>query len=282
MVIAKLICSREMTHCSPPLFAMAELRAYCNAPSIFAGLKPSNIELTSERVKPRSNLIFFLLIQSLIMRFDMEESAAKNGTFSVNRPARKKAGSIISGLLVPAMKMTSFGLSSSMTVITDKRSYQFVIRSTGDGSKWYQRVSWRIPSTFVFDEGGQQSNVLVTERAKQAQSKPAEVVAGIDPERLSYEYEIAGDAPFRPSVVSDDGVKTYIKLPKGLQELPVLFAVQDGQFTLVNYSVRGDYLIVQLVQDVFILKIGRKEVKISKKAQEKSVVDTFKNILGGG
>ena len=173
-------------------------------------------------------------------------------------------------------------ISTSMTVITDKRSYQFVIRSTSDGSKWYQRVSWRIPSTFVFDEGGQQNNGLAAEKVKQAQSKPVEVAAGIEPERLSYEYEISGDAPFRPSVVSDDGVKTYIKLPKGLQELPVLFAVQDGQFTLVNYSVRGDYLIVQLVQDVFILKIGRKEVKISKKAQEKSVVDTFKNILGGG
>jgi hypothetical protein len=31
---------------------------------------------------------------------------------------------------------------TSLTVITDKRSYQFVLRSTGDGKKWYQRVSW--------------------------------------------------------------------------------------------------------------------------------------------
>jgi type IV secretory pathway VirB9-like protein len=31
---------------------------------------------------------------------------------------------------------------TSMTVITDKRTYQFVLRSTGDGKKWYQRVNW--------------------------------------------------------------------------------------------------------------------------------------------
>lgn len=173
-------------------------------------------------------------------------------------------------------------LSTSMTVITDKRSYQFVIRSTSDGSKWYQRVSWRIPSTFVIDEGGQSNSAILADKGKQSSVKSPEVSTGIDPERLSYEYEISGDAPFKPTVVSDDGIKTYIKMPKGLQELPVLFSVQDGQFTLVNYSVRGDFLVVHLVQDSFVLKIGRKEIKIIKKTQEKSVVDTFKNILGGG
>lgn len=171
------------------------------------------------------------------------------------------------------------GITTSMTVLTDKRSYQFVIRSTAEGSKWYQRVSWRVPSTFVFDDSGQ---VAASVQAKPTGSQAVDVSGGIDPEKLNYEYDISGDAPFKPTMVSDDGVKTYIKMPRGLQELPVLFSVLDGQFNLVNYIVRGDFLVVQLVQDRFVLKIGRKEVTLTKRQQEKSLVDTFKNILGGG
>ena len=48
------------------------------------------------------------------------------------------------------------GLETSMTVLTDKRSYQFVLRSTGPGSKWYQRVTWRYGQTILMDMRAQE------------------------------------------------------------------------------------------------------------------------------
>ena len=53
-------------------------------------------------------------------------------------------------------------IETSMTVITDKRSYQFVLRSTGAGSKWYQRVTWRNGKTMLLDLRAEE------ERAKEA------------------------------------------------------------------------------------------------------------------
>jgi len=174
-------------------------------------------------------------------------------------------------------------LETSMTVLTDQRTYQFVLRSTGEGKKWHQRVSWiygsevllPLPESDVAQGDTAPAPVRLPE-PKQADptadaAAPPAGLTGIKPESLRFNYEISGDASFKPSVVFDDGRFTYYKLPQDIQELPALFALIDGNdYSLVNFEVQGQYLVAQRLMPLAVLKLGRAEVRITKQEPKKS------------
>ncbi len=150
-------------------------------------------------------------------------------------------------------------IETSMTVLTDKRSYQFVLRSTGQGSKWYQRVTWRRDQTMLLDLG---ASVEAEKRLRrEAEIERQASGEAFSPEKMNFGYQITGDGEFRPLAVFDDGRFTWIKLPMNLQEMPALFAtVPDGDFQLVNYLVKGDYIVAQRLIKAGVLKLGKSEV----------------------
>lgn len=159
--------------------------------------------------------------------------------------------------------------TTSMTVITDKRSYQFVIKATQEGSKWYQRVTWNVPSTLLMD--------LEADEARPFQgNRPDPVLAtpeghAVRPESLRFNYTIEGTAPFRPTGVFDDGKLTWVRMPAGIQELPVVFALDDGnEPMLVNYVVKGEYLLIQRVVERMLLKIGKTQVTVVRNSKPQS------------
>jgi P-type conjugative transfer protein VirB9 len=153
-------------------------------------------------------------------------------------------------------------IRTSATVITDKRSYQLLLTSTTTEGKWYQRVSWEYPELVLLNELEQ---AQVTDKAAAEQSRlDAQTMAkGVTIEDMNFRYEIEGEAPFKPSGVMDDGKFTYIRMPSQLQELPALFMVSpEGDAELINYIVKGEYLVVQRLVDRVLLKIGKQEVKV--------------------
>lgn len=161
---------------------------------------------------------------------------------------------------------------TSMTVITDQRTYQFVLRSTGEGKKWYQRVNWLYGSELVVnfdaaDAGAATTSIAGAEIKAVAQPTAratSGLPAGLKPENLRFNYEVSGDAPFRPEVVFDDGRFTYFKLPANVQEWPALFAVIEGkEFSLVNFEPQGEYLVAQRLLPAAVLKLGKAEVRIN-------------------
>jgi type IV secretion system protein VirB9 len=172
---------------------------------------------------------------------------------------------------------------TSMTVLTDKRSYQFVLRSTGDGKKWYQRVSWVYGSELVLTVQGQSGDdVAASPSFASSASAPGATVtaaraplapeAAVEADKLRFGYEITGEAPFRPRIVFDDGRFTYFKMPAALQELPALFAVIEGKdYSLVNFDVKGDYLVAQRLLPLAVLKLGREEVRVSRPAPKRNL-----------
>lgn len=170
---------------------------------------------------------------------------------------------------------------TSMTVITDQRTYQFVLRSTGDGKKWYQRVNWLYGSEVVVNFDAAEASQVPPQAAageiRAVASQPnarssAGLPAGLKPENLRFNYEVSGDAPFRPEVVFDDGRFTYFKLPANVQEWPALFAVIEGkEFTLVNFEPQGEYLVAQRLLPAAVLKLGRAEVRINQAPPKRNV-----------
>lgn len=177
------------------------------------------------------------------------------------------------------------GIETSMTVITDKRTYQFVLRSTADGKKWYQRVSWMYSSSLVLEQDAlldSPSNVSVTGGLPEAvqgngtrplqpafHPSPLNPAAGsattLKPDSLRFNYKVDGDAAFKPTQVFDDGKFTYLRMPQDVQEMPALFSVIEGQeFALVNYTVDGSYMVAQRLLETAVLKLGKNEVRVTK------------------
>jgi type IV secretory pathway VirB9-like protein len=78
-----------------------------------------------------------------------------------------------------------------------------------------------------------------------------------------HDFRISGHAPFRPTQVYTDGRKTYIELPEGVQESPVLFRRKKGGFLglghslqLVNHRYHGRWVVVDAVLDDAVLQSG--------------------------
>ena len=55
--------------------------------------------------------------------------------------------------------------------------------------------------------------------------------------------------------------------------MPALFTLKDNEASLVNYSVKDGYLIAQGVGGVFLLKLGKLEVRVEKEGR--------RNFFGG-
>lgn len=152
------------------------------------------------------------------------------------------------------VKPTREGLYTSATLVTDKRSYQLQLRSMPKDGNWYQRVSWEYPS-LVVSRASESSAPVV------AQTDAGEIAS---PDKLRFGYRVKGSAPFAPTNVFDDGERTWLRLPSGIQDTPAAFLREGGKLTLVNYTLRGDYMVIQRVIDTLVLKAGKSEVVVTR------------------
>ncbi len=159
------------------------------------------------------------------------------------------------------LKPLRTGIFTSATLVTDRRTYQMTLHAGAESGKWYQRVSWSYPP----------GNVIRLQRPAAPEAGPdaraaVRVGAGESggfPESLHFGYVLEGRADFRPNQVFDDGRFIYLRLPQGLQELPSVFVLgEEGTPELVNYLVRGEFLVVQRLAARLLLKLGRAEVRV--------------------
>ncbi|MBF4990984.1 TrbG/VirB9 family P-type conjugative transfer protein [Methylophilus sp. QUAN] len=163
---------------------------------------------------------------------------------------------------------------TSATIVTDKRSYQLTLRSSPPGGKWYQRVSWSYPKVMVYQQEVAKTEADLdqkTEQLLELKRKKLESIVVNDSsqkttlpvEAMNFDYQIQGNAPFKPKTVFDDGKFTYLGLSKD-QELPAFFLRdEDGKYELVNYVRDGEFLKVQRLFKVGVLKLANKEIVIT-------------------
>ncbi|MFH1604569.1 MAG: P-type conjugative transfer protein TrbG [Pseudomonadota bacterium] len=159
------------------------------------------------------------------------------------------------------VKPTRPELMTNLVINTDRRTYHMELRST---EKTYMAsVSWQYPQ-----------DQLIALRRQNIQAEAAQPVAtGVDLARVNFRYEVTGDrAPWRPLRAFDDGKQVFIEFPRGIGqgELPPLFVVgpEGDTSELVNYRVRGNYMIVDRLFAAAELRFGaakdQKRIRISR------------------
>jgi type IV secretion system protein VirB9 len=176
------------------------------------------------------------------------------------------------------------GLNTSLTLITNERSYPIMLRSTPEATgKWYQRVTWNFQDLVIAELSAAEASAEKERRPAEPSADQAGQVASciaIPLERLHMNYTFVGDAEFRPTHVLDDGTRTYIRFPENLQNLPAVFAVADAEAKIVNFSIddKCGYVVVQGVSHSMLLKLGKAEVKITKASARRGF---FSGAFGG-
>ena len=174
-------------------------------------------------------------------------------------------------------KPTQTGLVTTAAIVTavkspqgatSERVYDIRLESTPDGGKRYQRVSFTYPQVEE-RRRAQKRRVDEAIEREDARVRDIELTPTFSVENLNWNYQIRGDAKFRPVAVFDDGHFTYLKMPVG-EEWPAVFMGTRGEATMVKTARRGEYLVVQRLADQLLLKLDSAEIQIQRQQKRTS------------
>ncbi len=147
------------------------------------------------------------------------------------------------------VKPTRADLTTNLVINTDRRTYHMELRSTA--STYMASVSWQYP----------QDQLIALRRQNAAAAAAAPIASGVDLSALNFRYGIEGDnPPWRPLRAFDDGRQVFIEFPRGIGqgEMPPLFVIgpEGNTSELVNYRVRGNYIVVDRLFAAAELRFG--------------------------
>ena len=149
------------------------------------------------------------------------------------------------------------GLTSTLTLVTDRRLYMIELKSYKD--HYMPFVSWVYPN---------HEDTRAAFTKWENDRKLVEEFSGMNAENLSFDYKIRhsiGNKPaWLPVLVYDDGQKTYIVLDKKClnMSIPTVFKKKRE---IVNKEVRKNIIVINELIEKVTLRCGKQKVTIIKK-----------------
>ena len=139
--------------------------------------------------------------------------------------------------------------TTNMTVLTDKREYQFELHAREAGEGGINDNNMVFVVRFTYPEAGNAGIMRLND-----------TLSGIDlsePEQYNFDYSLSGSEFISPIKIFDDEEFTYFEFRDKNAEVPAFFLVDsEGKEGLVNYRTIGDYIVVERVSSRFTLRHG--------------------------
>ncbi|MDX2481723.1 MAG: P-type conjugative transfer protein TrbG [Desulfuromusa sp.] len=166
-------------------------------------------------------------------------------------------GSGVNEITHLVIKPLDVGLETGLFVATNRRSYHMKLRS--HRTQYMSMVSFSYPEDSVA-----KWDALRKEQKEQHTTQTLQQTGEYLGD-LSFEYELSGEAPWKPVRVYNDGVKTIIQMPSTMAqtEAPALMVLgQEGglfsaeEMIMVNYRIQNNRYIIDRVFDKAILIAG--------------------------
>ena len=137
---------------------------------------------------------------------------------------------------------------TNMTLITNRRLYQFLLDATS--AKSFADKDAIFEARFLYPDDNSGFTVI-------SEDDSSEIIDLSQPEKYNFNYSFSGPDKIAPVKVLDDGEFTYFQFKAKNAEIPAIFYVDsDGYEGLVNYRVKGDYIVVERVATMFTLRHG--------------------------
>jgi len=159
--------------------------------------------------------------------------------------------------------------TTNMTVITDRRIYNFELTSGQAFSPKDGRITYMLKFSYPQDsvlefsrnETGAQTVARVsnTPFASSSISPTGRISAVGAPRDLNFDYSYKGETNLAPSTVFDNGEFTFFKF-SNQTDLPAIFEVdRDRNESVVNYHLENGYVVVESLGRQFTLRHGDDE-----------------------
>lgn len=156
-------------------------------------------------------------------------------------------------------------IRTNMTLVTNKRTYHFMLLSSPEGGVYYQHVQFKYPESSL-KISKPSSNISEQDSTSQKDNLQNFQVA--DPTKNNFDYVVSGTAKFKPESVQDNGKFIYLKFADDLQELPIIYVKElNGSHSQVNVTrtVKGNFVTVTRLADELVLVLDNEKITIKKK-----------------
>ncbi|MDG5746851.1 TrbG/VirB9 family P-type conjugative transfer protein [Qipengyuania sp. XHP0207] len=151
--------------------------------------------------------------------------------------------------------------STNLTVITSKRTYLFDLVASPSAKPLYV-LRFDYP-----DEPEEPQMAQADAIERQAARDPFAVV---DPSDLNFAWSGSGDPELLPENTFDDGDATFLSWPQGKQVPAILVANAQGVEGPINFTVRGDTIVVDGVPRTLILRSGENRAELVNTGPERA------------
>jgi len=149
--------------------------------------------------------------------------------------------------------------ATNMTVVTSKRTYLFDLVASPRNNPLYV-LQFSYPEAEKAEEEARLAAAAEEERREQANAlemaAATDPYAVIDPSMLNFEWTSEGDSELLPARAYDDGEAVFLTWPAGQPIPAILVANERGELGAVNFTVRGDTVVLDDVPSQIVLRSG--------------------------
>jgi type IV secretion system protein VirB9 len=160
---------------------------------------------------------------------------------------------------VVLVKPKTCGIATNLVLLTDRRSYDLDLRAgpcrAADRRERPRVVRFTYPVSPAAASAARVRAPTLIERAAAARN-------------TAYRWRRRGPFPWAPARLADDGAHVYLVLPSAARPgpAPVLYALEDGKRTLLNYAVEGDLYVTDRLFQRAALVVGDASLEIEHRA----------------
>jgi type IV secretion system protein VirB9 len=161
--------------------------------------------------------------------------------------------------------------ATNMTVVTTRRTYLFDLVASPDNAPLYV-LQFRYPELEAQEE---EARLALAAQAEREMANAEEIEAATDPlavsdpENLNFAWETRGNSELFPARAYDDGEATFLTWPEGTPIPAILITNVDGEEGPVNFTVRGDTVVVEGVPREIVLRSGRDTATLTNTGPER-------------
>ena len=138
---------------------------------------------------------------------------------------------------------------TNLTVITSKRTYLFDLVASPSARPLYVL-------RFDYPPEPESEKQQLAAEVPAAPETPEERFATVDPSDLNFAWSGSGDTGLLPENTFDDGTATFLTWPEGREVPAILVTNSQGVEGPVNFTVRGNTVVVQRVPREITLRSG--------------------------
>jgi type IV secretion system protein TrbG len=159
-------------------------------------------------------------------------------------------------------------ISTTLSLVTNRRIYNFTLVASPNGGMFYQSVSFNYPDRKRKPLTAKRTEAELGDEIEEEPPKRAAASTGIDQRidlsKINRKYlEPKGEADFKPTErVFDDGRYTYVAIPNGAT-WPNAYMREDGNDYIVETHKSANFLVIHKVMKEFRLRWGTKEIVIT-------------------